>query len=84
MNRGLVEHTILSYAILADGGFTITDVLPPGLTLALTAFTNISKELSEHEGTERPRLASVRIHGERAVRTLKCFTIRTNAILDNP
>ncbi len=47
-NGGLVNHRIPGEQILADRGFTITDVLFPGMTLALLAFTRGSKELSEH------------------------------------
>ena len=84
MNSGLVEHSTLGYTILADLWFPVTDVLPPAVTLALSAFTRRCNELSEHEVTERAPLACVRIHVERAVRILKGSTILTNAIPDNP
>ncbi|CAM4530118.1 unnamed protein product [Leuciscus chuanchicus] len=45
--------------ILADRGFTITDVLPPGVTLAIPAFTRGCKELPEHEVTQTRRLANL-------------------------
>ncbi|KAG1925587.1 hypothetical protein F2P79_025431, partial [Pimephales promelas] len=40
-------------------GFTITDVLPPGVTLAIPAFTRGCKELPEHEVTQTRRLANL-------------------------
>lgn len=79
-NSGLLDHLTPGDQILADRGFTITDVLPPGVTLALPAFTRGCKELSEHEVTETRRLANVRIHVERAIRRLKGFKILSNVI----
>ncbi len=79
-NSGLVDHLIPGDQILADRGFTITDVLPPGVTLALPAFTRGCKELSEHQVTGTRRLANVRIHVERAIRRLKCFKLLSNVI----
>ncbi|XP_061564966.1 uncharacterized protein LOC133419652 isoform X2 [Cololabis saira] len=79
-NCGFVDHLIPGDQILADHGFTITDELPPGVTLALPAFTRGCKELPEHQVTETRRLANVRIHVERAIRRLKCFKILSNVI----
>lgn len=62
-NSGRVDHLILGDQIFADCGFTITDVLPPGVTLP--AFTQGCKEVSEHEVTETRHLAIVRIHVEK-------------------
>uniref|UniRef100_A0A3P9ICB1 DDE Tnp4 domain-containing protein n=1 Tax=Oryzias latipes TaxID=8090 RepID=A0A3P9ICB1_ORYLA len=74
-NSGFVHHLIPGDEILADRGFTIKDILPPGVSLALPAFTRGRKELSEHEVTSTRRLANVRIHIERAIRRLKGFKI---------
>uniref|UniRef100_A0A671VQE7 DDE Tnp4 domain-containing protein n=1 Tax=Sparus aurata TaxID=8175 RepID=A0A671VQE7_SPAAU len=64
----------------SDRRFTIKDILPPGVSLALPAFTRGRKELSEHEVTSTRRLANVRIHIERAIRRLKGFKILSNVI----
>lgn len=79
-NSGLISHLIPGDKFLADRGFTITDVLPPGVTLAIPAFTRGCKELPEHEVTQTRRLANVRIHVERAIRRLKGFKMLSNII----
>lgn len=56
------------------------DILPPGVSVALPAFTRGRKELSEHEVTSTRRLANVRIHIERAIRRLKGFKILCNVM----
>ena len=79
-NSGFVHHLIPGNEILADRGFTIMDILPPGVSLALPAFTRGRKELSEQEVTSTRRLADVRIHIERAIRRLKNFKILCNVM----
>uniref|UniRef100_A0A3B3I479 DDE Tnp4 domain-containing protein n=1 Tax=Oryzias latipes TaxID=8090 RepID=A0A3B3I479_ORYLA len=79
-NSGFVHHLIPGDEILADLGFTIKDILPPGVSLALPAFTRGRKELSDHEVTSTRRLANVRIHIERAIRRLKGFKILCHVI----
>lgn len=56
------------------------DILSPGVSVALPAFTRGRKELSEHEVTSTRRLANVRIHIERAIRRLKGFKILCNVM----
>ncbi|KAG1925588.1 NLR family CARD domain-containing protein 3-like [Pimephales promelas] len=58
-NSGLISHLLPGDQVLADRGFTITDVLPPGVTLAIPAFTRGCKELPEHEVTQTRRLANL-------------------------
>ena len=79
-NSGLLELLIPGDQILADRGFTISDELPPGVTLALPAFTRGLKELPEHEVVATRRLANVRIHVERAIRRFKGFKIVSHVI----
>lgn len=79
-NSGLIGNLLPGDQVLADRGFTITDFLPPGVTLAMPAFTRGCKELPEHEVTRTRRLANVRIHVERSIRRLKVFKILSNVI----
>lgn len=79
-NSGLLSNLLPGDQVLADRGFTITDCLPPGVTLAMPAFTRGCKVLPEHEVTQTRRLANVRIHVERAIRRLKVFKILSNVI----
>lgn len=78
-NSGFAHHLIPDDEILADCGFTIMDILPPGVTLAL-AFTRGRMELTEHGVTSTRRLANARIQIERAIRRLKGFKILCNVI----
>ena len=68
--------------VLADRGFTITDILPPGVKLSIPAFTRGFKDrvLPEESVTETRRIANVHIHVERAIRRLKCFKILSSVI----
>lgn len=44
-NNGIVGLLIPGNQILADHGFTITALLPPGVTLTLPVFTHGCKDL---------------------------------------
>lgn len=79
-NCGILSHFIPGDQILTDRGFTIGDDLPPGVMLAIPAFTRGCKQLPEREVTRTRRLANVRIHVERAIRRLKCFKILSNVM----
>lgn len=79
-NSGLIDNLLPGDQVLVDRGFTITDFLPPGVTLAVPAFTRGNKELSEHEVTRTRCLANVRIYVERSIRRLKVFKILSNVI----
>ncbi|XP_041849919.1 uncharacterized protein LOC121645496 [Melanotaenia boesemani] len=77
-NSGFADHLIPGDQILAGHGFSNTDELPPGVTLA--TFTQDCKELFEHEVTETRRFANFKIHFERALNRLKGFKILSNVI----
>ena len=79
-NSGFTDQLLPGDEVLADRGFTIDDILPSGVKLAIPAFTKGLKELPETAVTETRRLANVRIHVERAIRRLKCFKILSNII----
>nr|XP_054761501.1 uncharacterized protein LOC129267912 [Lytechinus pictus] len=81
-NSGLGEHLLPGDEVLADRGFTIGYILPPGVKLSIPAFTRTFKDrrLPEESVTETRRIANVRIHVERAIRRLKCFKILRSII----
>ena len=58
-------------SIMADRGFTIEDVLPPGVSLIVPPRLNDTGQLTENERTTTRRIASVRIHVERAIERIK-------------
>lgn len=51
---------------MADGGFEITNILPPGVGLHIPPFKGARAQLTAEEVTETVHIASVRIHVERA------------------
>ena len=62
-------------SIMADKGFEIADDLPKGVTLNIPPFLRGNGHLSIEDETETHRIASVRIHVERAVSRIKTFRI---------
>lgn len=66
------------YAIMADHGFTIDDILPSGITLNIPPRMNSSGQLTESEHTSTCRIASVRIHVEHAMERIKNYQILHN------
>lgn len=62
-------------SIMADRGFTIEDVLPPGVSLNVPPRLNETGQLTENERTTTRRIASVRIHVERAIERIKNYNI---------
>ena len=53
--------------VMADRGFTISDLLPKNVSLNIPAFLAGREQLSEKEVTESQTIAAVRIHVERAI-----------------
>ncbi|CAN7947112.1 unnamed protein product [Ixodes pacificus] len=74
VNSGFLDHLEYGDEVLADRGFTIADVLPVGVELALPSFTK-GKQLAARDVVVSRRLAKLRIHVERSIRRLKCFRI---------
>ena len=75
---GLLTHLEPGDAIMADCGFTIDDILPHGVTLNVPPQINYSGQLTESERTTTRRIASVRIHMERAMERIKNYQIMHN------
>ena len=68
----LLEHRD---SIMADRGFIIEDVLPPGVALNVPPRLNETGQLTENECTTTRRIASVCIHVERAIERIKNYKI---------
>ena len=60
---------------MADRGFDLDSDLPPGVNLNIPAFMNGKDQLDILDETETRRIASVRIHVERAIARIKSFRI---------
>lgn len=61
--------------IMADRGFDIENDLPPGVTLNIPPFLKGKDQLSIEEETSTRKIASVRVHVERAIARIKTFRI---------
>ena len=62
-------------SIMADRGFTIDDILPVGVSLNVPPRLNNTGQLTESEHSFTRRIASVRIHVERAMERVKNYNI---------
>ena len=65
-------------SIMADKGFDIQNVLPEGVSLNIPPFLRAKEFLSMDEEVETQKIASVRIHVERAISRIKTFRILSN------
>ncbi|XP_065195428.1 uncharacterized protein LOC135827887 [Sycon ciliatum] len=72
---GLMKLMEKGDAIMADRGFDIADLLPEGVDLNIPPFLGSRDQLDEEEVIETRRIASVRIHVERAMERIKNFRI---------
>ena len=60
---------------MADKGFTIEDVLPLGVSLNIPPFLGMSDQMSAEDVIKTQKIASLRIHVERAINKIKNFLI---------
>ena len=74
-DSGLYDLLEEGDSIMADKGFTIQDDLPPNTCLNIPPFLGAKASLTVEEETETRRIASVRVHVERAIRRIKTFKI---------
>ena len=58
-----------------DRGFKLDDDLPEGVSLNIQPFMRGKSQLSMQEETETRRIASVRVHVERAIERVKIYRI---------
>ncbi|XP_064480029.1 uncharacterized protein LOC135399823 [Ornithodoros turicata] len=73
---GILEYFARNDEIMADRGFTLDPYLAAqGVKLNVPAFTRGKAQLSEEEVTKTRRIASVRIHVERAINRMKTYRI---------
>ncbi len=61
--------------LMADRSFDIQDILPPGVTLNIPSFKGTRAQLTAKETEETCCIASVRIHKELAIGTVKNYHI---------
>ena len=61
--------------IMADRGFDIEDVLPTGVTLNIPPFSNGHDQLTLEEEVLTRKIASSRIHVERAIARIKNYRL---------
>ena len=61
--------------IMADRGFDIEDILPPGVTLNIPPFKGTRDQLTAMEAEATACIASVRVHVERAIGRVKNYHI---------
>ena len=68
---GLLKLLEVGDSVMADRGFLINDMLPPGILLNVPPMLNETGQLTEDERARTRRIASVRIHVERAIERIK-------------
>jgi hypothetical protein len=79
-DSGILENLLPGDEVMADRGFTIQDLLfPRQVKLNIPAFSH-GKQLTEGQVTQTRRIASVRIHVERAIRKMKVFKILRDTV----
>eukprot|EP00795_Rhopilema_esculentum_P015448 gene15448-6696_t len=61
--------------VMADRGFDIANILPPGVTLNIPPFKGSRDQLTPAESEETAKIAAVRIHVERAIGRVKNYHI---------
>ena len=74
-NCGIINLLEEGDTIMADKGFDIADDLPHGISLNIPPFLRGKDSLSIEEEKETRKIASVRIHVERAIARIKTFKI---------
>ena len=70
-------------SVKADKGFTIEDLLPPGIKLNIPPFLGSQGQMSPEDVVTTQTVASLRVHVERAINKVKNFHIWDNVLLLN-
>ncbi|KAM7303515.1 uncharacterized protein ISCGN_013470 [Ixodes scapularis] len=80
-DSGIISHFERGDHVMADRGFSLDpEMEAKGVALNTPAFTRGKAQLSEQEVTETRRIASVRIHVERAINRIKSYRILKQAL----
>lgn len=74
LKNGLLEQLVEGDLILADKGFLIRDILPPGVCLNLPPFLD-TPQFTPEQVLQTEVIAKTRIHIERAIQRIKFFAI---------
>ena len=74
-NCGILDLLEPGDQIMADRGFDIADDLPSGVTLNIPAFLNGNDLLTLEEETSTRKIASARVHVERAISRIKNYRL---------
>ncbi|KAG5861731.1 hypothetical protein JTB14_000615 [Gonioctena quinquepunctata] len=72
---GILDQLAAGDLILADKGFLIRDILPPGVMLNLPPFLTTA-QFTPQQVKQTECIARARIHVERAIRRMKVFKIQ--------
>ena len=75
MDCGILKLMEQGDSMIADRGSGIEDALPNGVTLNIPPFVRGKEHLNTNEEFETRKIASARIHVERAVSRIKTFKI---------
>lgn len=73
-NCGIRNQMEAGDLILADKGFLISDILPAGVSLNIPPFLQTA-QFSPEQVRQTECIARARIHVERAIRRMKCYSI---------
>jgi len=74
LKSGLLDQLVPGDLILADKGFLIRDILPPGVSLNLPPFLD-TPQFTPEQVLQTEAIAKARIHVERAIQRIKCYSI---------
>ena len=75
---GFLKLLEVGNSVVADRGFLIEDILPPGITMNVPPLLNETGQLTDNEWTRTRRIASVCIHVERAIERIKNYQVLHN------
>ncbi|KAJ8937031.1 hypothetical protein NQ314_012114 [Rhamnusium bicolor] len=70
----ILEQMETGDLILADKGFLLKDILPPGVNLNIPPFL-VTSQFTPEQVYRTETIARARIHVERAIRRMKCYKI---------
>lgn len=74
LKSGLLEKLVAEDLIVADKGFLIRDILPQGVSLNIPPFLD-TPQFTPDQVIQTEVIAKARIHIERAIQRIKCYSI---------